>query len=318
MNLINNYDKKDKYNAENISMTIARYFLHEKSGYFKFRNKSNINKNTNSPINCISEGKIKRLTYFGDKKESDDLIKIFSVDKKGKGDSGHYLETAFGKWNDIYCIVYFDLIKNVGKLLNFPEYFVKKEYLPTLQKYLFFKYILEKNKIEMTWYEELSLDAEIKLMIELVEKESPNKLNENNLYNQIKSDINSLKEIEHSEDEHTVNQIEENDDESSCTEENVLKGICSYNIDISEESKNDINLLNKKRKMKDKDEISESKKGNNNSNQQIGNKSDVTSNENEKKGVNFDYLDENEILKYFNAEIPYEYHVESEDDEASI
>ena len=70
--------------------------------------------------------------------------------------------------------------------------------------------------------------------------------------------------------------------------------------------------------MKDKDEISESKKGNNNSNQQIGNKSDVTSNENEKKGVNFDSWDENEILKYFNAEIPYEYRAESEDDEASI
>ena len=320
MNLIDNYDKKDKYNAENISMTIARYFLHEESGHFKFRNKTNIKNNANSPIKCISEGRIKSLTYFGDKKESDDLIKIFSADKKGKGDSGHYLETAFGKYMDVYCIVYFDFIKNVGKLLNFPEYFVKKEYLPTLQKYLFFKYVLEKKKIEVTWYEELSLDDEIKLMKELLEKESPNKLSEINLDNQNKSDIISPKEIEYSEDEPTINKLEGNDYdyESSYTEDKPLKGIYSYNIEISEEPKSDINLLKKKRNMKDKDEISEQKEDNNNSNQKIGNKSNVTSNEKEKKVVNLDSMNESEILRYFNAEIPYEYHVESEDDEASI
>ena len=146
MSLIKNYEIKEKYNAENISMTIARYLLHEESGHFKFRNKSDIKNNAKSPIKCISEGKIKRLTYFGDKEESNDLIKIFSADKEGKGDSVHYLETAFGKWKDVYCIIYFDIIKNVGKLLNFPEYFIKKEYLQKLQKYLFLKFLLEKKK----------------------------------------------------------------------------------------------------------------------------------------------------------------------------
>ena len=66
--------------------------------------------------------------------------------------------------------------------------------------------------------------------------------------------------------------------------------------------------------MKDKDEMSEQKEDNNNSNKKIGNKS----NEKEKKVVNLDSMDEREILRYFNAEIPYEYRVESEDDEASI
>ena len=70
--------------------------------------------------------------------------------------------------------------------------------------------------------------------------------------------------------------------------------------------------------MKDKDEMSEQKEGNNNSNQKIGNKSNVTSNEKEQKVVNLDSMNESEILRYFNAEIPYEYRVESEDDEASI
>ena len=281
MSLIKNYEIKDKYNAENISMTIARYLLHEESGHFKFRNKSDIKKNAKSPIKCISEGKIKRLTYFGDKEESNDLIKIFSADKKGKGDSGHYLETAFGKWKDVYCIKYFDIIKNVGKLLNFPEYFIKKEYLPKLQKYLFLKFLLENKKIEMYWYEELSLDDEIELMIKLLKREFPNELNGNNLDNKNKSDINSPKGIEYSEDEPTINKLEENDYESSYTEEKVLKDIYSYNFDINKDSGN---FLKKKRKKddEDEDEISEPKKLNY-INQQIGNKSNLTINENEKK-----------------------------------
>ena len=157
-------------------------------------------------------------------------------------------------------------------------------------------------------------------MKELLEKESPNELSEINLDNQNKSDIISPKEIEYSEDEPTINKLEGNDNdyESSYTEDKPLKGIYSYNIEISEEPKSDINLLKKKRNMKDKDEISEQKEDNNNSNQKIGNKSNVTSNEKEQKVVNLDSMDEREILRYFNAEIPYEYHVESEDDEASI
>ena len=237
MSLIKNYDIKDKYNAENISMTIARYLLHEECGQYKFVDKSDIKNSTNSPTKCISEGRIKRLTYIGNKEESNDLIKIFSSDKNGRGDSGYYLETAFGKWKDVYCIVYFDIIKNVGKLLNFPEYFIKKEYLSKLQKYLFVKFLLEKNKIEMAWNEELSIEAEIELMIKLLPKELSNQINENHLSNKTKSDNNTLKEIEYSEDKPTINKLEENDYEKSYTEEKVLEGIFSYNIDKNEELK---------------------------------------------------------------------------------
>ena len=318
VNLIKNYEKKDKYNAENISMTIARYLLHEESGHFKFRNKSDIKNTAKSPIKCISEGKIKRLTYFGDKNESNNLIKIFSADKKGKGDSGHYLETAFGKWKNVYCIVYFDIIKNIGKLLNFPEYFIKNEYLPVLQKYLFIKFLLEKNKIEMTWSDELSLEAEIVLMIKLLNKELSNKLNENNLDNQKKSDINSPKEIKYSEEEPNINELEENDYESSYTEEKVLNDIYSYDFDISQESQNRGIFLKKKRKNKHEDKINKREKLND-INQQIENKSNLISNEYEKRKINSDSLElDMEIINKFDAEIPYEYHVESEDDEACI
>lgn len=218
----------------------------------------------------------------------------------------------------MYCIVYFDIIKNVGKLLNFPEYFIKKEYLSKLQKYLFVKFLLEKNKIEMAWNEELSIEAEIELMIKLLPKELSNQFNENNLSNKTKSDNNTLKEIEYSEDEPNINKLEENDYEKSYTEEKVLEGIFSYNIDKNEELKNNSIFLKKKRKKEDQGEIRESKETNY-MNQQIDYKSKLISNENEKKEINLNSLDPDmEIINKFDAEIPYEYHAESEDDEVCI
>ena len=169
----------------------------------------------------------------------------------------------------------------------------------------------------MFWYEELSLEEEIVLMIECLKLESPNELNENNL-NKNKSDINSPKGMEYSEDEPTISKLEENDYESSYTEEKVLKDIYSYNVDIKKESKNKGNFLKKKRKKDEEDETNEPKNLNY-INQQIGNKSNLTNNENGKKEINSDPLDSDmEIINKFDAEIPYEYRVESEDDEACI
>ena len=76
--------------------------------------------------------------------------------------------------------------------------------------------------------------------------------------------------------------------------------------------------MKKKRKKEEEDETNE-QKNLNYINQQIGNKSNLANNENEKKEINLDSLDPDmEIINKFDAEIPYEYRVESEDDEASI
>ena len=71
MNLIENYDENDKENTENIAMKIARYLIHEQCGNSKFKNKSDIKIDINSPIKCISEGKIKKLTSLSNKEDSD-------------------------------------------------------------------------------------------------------------------------------------------------------------------------------------------------------------------------------------------------------
>ena len=76
--------------------------------------------------------------------------------------------------------------------------------------------------------------------------------------------------------------------------------------------------MKKKRKKEDQGEIRESKETNY-MNQQIDYKSKLISNENEKKEINLNSLDPDmEIINKFDAEIPYEYHAESEDDEVCI
>ena len=57
--------------------------------------------------------------------------------------------------------------------------------------------------------------------------------------------------MEYSEVELTINKLEENDYEKSYTEEKVLEGIFSYNIDKNEELKNNSIFLKKKRKKED-------------------------------------------------------------------
>ena len=78
-------------------MILSRYLIHEDCGHIKFRSKFNINNKIKSPFKCVVKGAIKQLTYILDKNKADDLIEIFPEKKNGRGDSGHYLEIAFGQ-----------------------------------------------------------------------------------------------------------------------------------------------------------------------------------------------------------------------------
>ena len=297
MNLIENYDEKEKENAENISMIIARYLMHEECGHSKFRNKSGIKTGINSPVKCVSEGKIKKLTNLSNNEDSDDLIKIFPVFKKYKGDSGHYLETSFGKYKGIFCITYFDRLKNVGKLLKFPEYFVKKHKLEILRKYF-----------------DLSLEAENYLMFRLLE----HGLQKNLLIEKKQKYINSTQEMnknENKEDNNSSKGIEENENESCFTEENVLRDINNGRFDFKEIEGKETIYLNKKRKLSNDDE-DDNYIGVNISNEII---EEIIKNIREKKGINQNYLDF-DINKIDNlkVKITYDNYIEDEDDEACI
>ena len=318
MDLIQNYNNEFKLNADNISMTIARYLMHEACGHAKFRNKSGISTGTKSPTKCVSEGKIKSLTYLSNKSSSADLIKIFSVDKSGKGDSGHYLETAFGKYKEEYVITYFDNIQNVGNLLKYPQYFVKKKLLPILQEYLVTKYTVEKNNICCDEDEQVSLENEIKVMRKHLEKESPSKQTKEILHKKQQSYINTIKDDENTEEENTVNKLEENEVESSYTQDNVLKENNLFPNFVNEEPENTQTFLKKKRKNIDEIQKKDSKDFNNKELEFEDQKSSVEKLKEKKGQVNPDSDSEIDLLDKFDHKITYDDYIESEDDEACI
>ena len=296
MNLTNNFDEKDIKEADNISMTISRLILHEKFGHSKFRNKSGIKTGIKSPIKCVSEGKIKQLTHLSNKAESSNLIKILSRNKIGRGDSGHFLETAFGQLLGQFSITYFDRLKDVGKLLKFPDYFVKKEKLPVLQENLYFKCLIEKNKIPINIPDDFNLLMENYYMFSILKDEQKKKgLNEDK---QIL--INQPEEIEDKKDNNSMHNLEESEYESSFTEEKYLKDINNdvnnSNNDSKEQTKSENIFLTKKRKLSSTEK-----------------KYDIK----ELKDINEipQHFDFNAINK-FKFEIEYDDYTESDDDEA--
>jgi len=101
---------------------------------------------------------------------------------------------------ELYTFTYLKRIKNVGKLLDHPELFYKKENLEKLQKYAYFKYLYEKmlylkennnkekkrkNKtnVKQNIKEVIKLgeeDDEVEDVIELFEEEEDENKNEEN------------------------------------------------------------------------------------------------------------------------------------------
>ena len=59
----------------------------------------------------------------------------------------YYLETAFSQYKDIYTIIYFDRIVNIGILLKFPDYFVKKDKIKILAKYMYYYFFMKQIKL---------------------------------------------------------------------------------------------------------------------------------------------------------------------------
>jgi hypothetical protein len=304
MDLIHNYNENKKENAQNISMTLSRYIIHEDCGHTKYRNKSNINNKNKSPIKCVVKGAIKQLTYIYDNNNSDDLIKIFPGKKNGRGDSGHYLETAFGQYNGTYTISYFDSIKNVRKLINFPEYFIKKDKIKILEKYMYNLFLCEKNNFEVNHDAYETLEKGISIMSNLLSS-LPRKILLQS-YGNINKGIFSSKEPKKIHSESCQLKFEELNPESSITEENILDDFESCND--SEEQKDDFKFLSKKRKLK---------KGSQNLPNEEKIENDNAKNINPKIIIK-NYLENDDGKKKFPIELFYEPYSESDDDEACI
>jgi hypothetical protein len=210
INLLKNYEKNKNSNVENISMLLSRLLLHELYGHTKYRSKANIKNQETSPIICFSKGKIKALTHIGNKARSKNLIKIFFTDKNNKGDTGHYLETAFGKIKEDYIILYFDKLKDIKKFLKFPEYFIDKNKINILKRYIFLQYIFEQLKLNLNTDNYSNLEDGIIYMESIIKpKIESNEFKINDFFltkNEIENKINNINNNE----EHLLNNYDSN------------------------------------------------------------------------------------------------------------
>ena len=215
-------NEEDEDNINNIAMYLSRMMIHEDGGHIKFRNISCNKTDPNSPCKCVINGKIKTMTYLANKNNDDDLIKIFPLNKNGKGDSGHLLELAFGEFNGDYTISYLDKLKNIGILLLYPEYFVKKEKIKYLGEFIYYAYLIEQYnaKLSKRPFFKKPLEKFIPIMKKYLKKMAL-QININNFYKKTeKEQINFLKKKYNIEDKEEKN---ENDGKNSDEEELPLK-----------------------------------------------------------------------------------------------
>ena len=140
-----NYSENENEQIKNIAMKLVERLMHECFGHSKFQFHSRLceKKTCNTPKKCFDNKVLKELVRI-DVKAQKNIINVLA--DSDRSDSGNYYESSFGilPGKELYTFTYLKRIKNVGKLLDHPELFYKKENLEKMQKYAYFKYLYEK------------------------------------------------------------------------------------------------------------------------------------------------------------------------------
>ena len=118
-NLPNISDEK----KDDIAVTIYLENMHEASGHKKYALSEQENVSPKKIFNKNNE--IKTLEHQGNYVSGDNNSEyiLTSTYNKNKGDSGHYLELCYGKYNNKLIIGILRNMKDKGKLINYPELF---------------------------------------------------------------------------------------------------------------------------------------------------------------------------------------------------
>ena len=103
-------------------------------------------------------GTLRVLLY--DEDNSEYILK--SKRNPKKGDSGHFLDLYYGKYENALIIETLRKMKNKGKLINYPELFTDNG--KKLNEYVSLRKQIEENNIIIDFKYEISIDDEIKQM----------------------------------------------------------------------------------------------------------------------------------------------------------
>ena len=212
--------------ANEIAMTIVLFLFHEFMGHKKFHN--SVNKDS-SPIKIVGNNKIIQLKYELDFKKNDENSEYILTTKEGKGDSGHFLELCYNKFNDKLIMKHLIKMKNIGKLVKRADLFIKSPEL--IEKYVILRKIAEEKEMTFKFSDTTSIEEEIsemnskididKYMKEKREKEEKDDKNnkssstfKNSNYTKGKSYLKLSEKVEKKNSSNEISQEEENSEES--------------------------------------------------------------------------------------------------------
>ena len=290
-NLLKNITKDqiiyDKFSTEQneeisdeIAMNIVIILFHEYMGHRKF---SFSNPGDSSPKRIVNKSsKIIELKYLYDKIENEDDEYILTTKNKNKGDSGHYLELAYGKYNGKLITNLMLKLNNKAKLLKRPDLFNDSSW-EILRNYIIFKTVL--NDENLIFNKNYSIEEEINFM--------KNNVKEDNLNITEKEDLNNFilgkktKGINIKIEEEKNDNSDEDNSSDDIHKNNKRKKVDHFNLENINVDSNEI-----KEKEIEGNKIEESEE---NSSSIINDKDDL---EEENEELSFEKLYQKIIRKY--------------------
>ena len=103
----------------------------------------------NSPIKIFNKkNEMVTLKYKYDYDPNDTKSEFILSSRKRAGDSGHYLELCYGKYNNSLIIELLRNMKNKGKLIRYPELFTNDG--KKLYEYVSLREQIKENNINIT------------------------------------------------------------------------------------------------------------------------------------------------------------------------
>ena len=258
--------------SNEIAMNIILYLFHEYMGHKKFHNSDE--SNNISPKKIVRNNQLIELKHENEFKNKDEKSEYILTSNSKKGDSGHFLELCYNKFNNKTIFKLLISLKSKGKLIKRPDFFINLN--DSLEKYVILKKISEEKEMALKLDDKMSIEDEINYLSEKIniekyleeekkkeEKESKEKsLNQSSKKQFQKKFFKGkkkyyLRNIEKNNDEESYEEkegedIDENDEEKE-KEENIEKKkmkriLKKFNFKNDEEL-----LINVEKKLSEKD-----------------------------------------------------------------
>lgn len=146
---------------DEIAMNITLLLFHEFLGHKKFSNSQNPG---SSPKKIIKNKKIIELKHKNEsyKNEQNCEYILTTHSNPNKGDSGHFLELCYGKFNNQLILNLLFYLKNKGKIIKRIDLFFKSK--ETLSKYVSLRVIAEEKGYEFNFNNSQAIEEEIAIM----------------------------------------------------------------------------------------------------------------------------------------------------------